>query len=63
MHAETRRLILKTSVDKVTLTSSSLFAKATPDRPITLAYRGYRILVIATTEIHFLILKDEKGVR
>lgn len=54
------QLILKTSVDKVILTPSSLFAKATLDRPLTLAYRGYKILVIATTDVHFLILRCEK---
>ena len=60
---ESERLVLKTSVDKVILTPSSLFGKATIDRPITLAYRGYKILVIATTEVHFLILRDDKTKR
>jgi len=57
---ESEQLILKTSVDKVLLTPSSLFGKATLDRPLSLAYRGYRILVIATAEIHFLIFKDNQ---
>ena len=57
---ETEQLVLKTSIDKVILTPSSLFGKATLDRLITLAYRGYRILVIATTDVHFLILYDNK---
>ena len=60
---ESEQLVLKTSVDKVILTPSSLFGKATIDRLVTLAYRGYRILVIATTEVHFLILRDDKTKR
>lgn len=60
---ETKRVILKTSVDKIILTGSSLFGKATLDKPITVSYRGYRILIIATTEIHFLILEDDKTKR
>jgi hypothetical protein len=60
---ETKRVVLRTSVDKVILTGSSLFGRATLDRPITLRYRGYRILIIATTEIHFLILEDVKTKR
>lgn len=60
---ESEQLVLKTSVDKVILTPSSLFGKATLDRLMTLGYRGYRILVIATTEVHFLILHDDKTKR
>lgn len=56
---ESERLILKTSVDKVILTPSSLFGKATIDRAITLSYRNWKILVIEMTELHFLILLDE----
>lgn len=54
------RLTLRTSVDKIILTSSSLFGKATLDRLMTLTYRNYRILIIGTTEIHFLILYDDE---
>jgi hypothetical protein len=57
---ESQQLILKTSIDKVILTPSSLFGKATFDRPLSLAYRGYRILIIATTEVHFLIFKHQE---
>lgn len=54
------RIILKTSIDKVALTGSSLFGKATLDKPLSWSYRGFRIIIIATTEIHFLICQDEK---
>ena len=57
---EREQIILKTSIDKVVLTLSSLFGKATIDKPVVMSYRGYRILIIETTEIHFLILEDEK---
>lgn len=60
---ESENLSLKTTVDKVILTPSSLFGKATIDRPMTLAYRGYKILVIATTQVHFLIIRDDKTKR
>jgi hypothetical protein len=54
------RIILKTSIDKVALTGSSLFGKATLDKPLSWSYRGFRIFIITTTEIHFLICQDEK---
>jgi len=57
---EKEQIILKTSIDKATLTPSSLFGRATIDRPLSMGYRGYRILVIATTMIHFLIFGDKK---
>lgn len=57
---EREHIILKTSIDKVVLTLSSLFGKATIDKPVFFSYRDYRILIIETTEIHFIILEDEK---
>jgi len=57
------QLVLKTTIDKVIRTPSSLFGNATSDRAITLAYRDFKILLIETTEIHFLILYDEKTER
>lgn len=60
---ESESLVLKTSIDKVILTPSSLFGKATIDRTMTLSYRGNKILIIATTEVHFLILEDERTKR
>lgn len=57
---ESERLVLRTSVEAVIKTPSSLFGKATIDRAITLGYRNWKILVIEMTELHFLIMLDEK---
>lgn len=57
---EGKKLILKTSIDKVVLTPSSLFGRATIDKLSSLAYRGYRIVMITTIDVQFLILKDIK---
>lgn len=57
---EGKKLVLKTSIDKIILTSTSLFGKATIDRLSSFAYRGYRIVMINTIEVHFLILEDTK---
>lgn len=57
---EEERILIKTTVDKVILTPSSLFGKATMDRPHSLEYRGYRILVIETIEVDFLIFHDDR---
>jgi hypothetical protein len=56
----TGKLVLRTSIDKITLTGSSLFGKITFDKPLEWTYRGYRIFIIATTEIHFLVCQDEQ---
>ena len=55
-----KKLVLKTSIDKIILTPSSLFGKATIDKLSSLAYRGYRIVMIHTIDVHFLILEDKK---
>ena len=60
MEKEGKKLILKTSVDKIVLTPSSLFGKATIDKLSSFGYRGYRIVMINTIGIHFLILEDKK---
>lgn len=54
------KILLKTSVDNVILTPSSLFGQATMDRLMSLEYRGYRIFLVETTEVNFLILYDNK---
>ena len=63
MAKEGKKLVLKTSVDKIVLTPSSLFGKATIDKLSSLAYRGFRIVMINTIDIHFLILEDIKTSR
>ena len=60
MEKDSKKLLLKTSVDKIVLTPSSLFGKATIDKLTSLGYRGYRIVIINTIDIHFLILEDKK---
>lgn len=57
------KLALKTSIDKIVFTPTSLFGKATIDKLSSLGYRGYRVVMIQTTNVHFLILKDEKTER
>ena len=60
MEKEGKKLVLKTSIDKTILTPSSLFGKATMVKLSSLAYRGYRIVMINTIDVHFLILEDKK---
>ena len=57
---EEQKVLLKTTIDKIILTPTSLFGRATLDKPVTLQYRNHRILVINTIEIHFMILRDNK---
>jgi hypothetical protein len=52
-------LVLQSKIDKVIPTNSSLFGKATLDAPIRIWFRQQKLLVIGTTEINFLIFRDE----
>jgi len=60
---EQEKILLKSSIDETVLTLSSLFGKATVDRPVQLDYRDKKILVIGTTQIYFAILYDNKTKR
>jgi len=53
-----QRILLRTAVDKVILTPTSLFCKATLDNPRIFTYQNYSVLVINSTEVYFLILHD-----
>lgn len=54
-------IILQSKIDKIVLTGSSLFGRATIDAPIRLNYRQKKILIVGTTAIYFLILRDERS--
>jgi hypothetical protein len=52
-------VILQSKIDKVVLTNTSLFGKATVDAPIRIKYRQKVILIVGTTDIYFMIFRDE----
>ncbi len=55
-----KRLVLKTSIDRVILTPSSLFGKATIDKLSSFTYRGFRIVMITTLDINFMIVEEKE---
>ena len=53
-------ITLQSKIDKVVPTNTgSLFGKATLDAPIRIWFRQQKLLVIGTTEIYFIIFRDE----
>ncbi len=58
MFQKNGEVILLSRIDKITPTGSSLFGKATVDAPIRIRYRQKKILIVGTTDIFFLILRD-----
>ena len=60
---EEERIFLRTMIEKVILTPSSLFGRTILDHLRTFYYKDYRILVIDTIGVHFLILYDDRTKR
>ena len=52
-------ILLQSRIDKVVPMDASLFGKATVDAPIRIWFRQKKMLVIGTTEIYFIIFRDE----
>lgn len=52
-------VVLQSRIDKVVPTEASLFGKATVDAPIRVRFRQKKILIVGTTEIYFIIFRDE----
>lgn len=54
-------VILQSKIDKAIVAGSSLFGKATIDAPVRLRFRNKKILIVGTTEICFLIFREESS--
>jgi hypothetical protein len=54
-------VVLQSRIEKVVLTGTSLFGKATVDTPIRIRYREKKILIVGTSEVYFLIFRDESS--
>jgi hypothetical protein len=59
MFTKKGEVILQSRIDKVVPTEASLFGKATVDAPIRIRFRKKKLLIVGTTEIYFLIFRDE----
>jgi hypothetical protein len=55
-------LVVQSKIDRVApMNDGSLFGKATIDAPIRIWFRGQKLLIIGTTEIYFIIFREESS--